>query len=94
MLILWGEFFLKLLHELEDSILHNKEISTQGLVRWNARPSEIGRWLNLREFFEKNSYGTLAKERPQVIQNGVFLKGRWPRSKEIKLYPTLQINPL
>lgn len=90
----FGEFFLKLLHELEDSILHNREISTQGLVKWNARPSEIGRWLDLREFFEKNSYGTLAKERPQIIQNGVFLKGRWPRSKEIKLYPALRIDPL
>ena len=90
----FGEFFLKLLHELEDSILQDKEISTQGLVRWNARPSEIGRWLNLREFFEKNPYGTLASERPQIIQNGVLLKGRWPRSKEIKLYPTLRIDPL
>ena len=90
----FGEFFLRLLHEIESSILHDKEVSTQGLVRWNARPSEIGRRLNLREFFEKNSYGTLANERPQVIQDGFLLKGLWARSKKIKLYPTLRMDPL
>ena len=90
----FGEFFLKLLHEIEDSILHDREISTHGLVRWNTRPSEVGRWLNLREFFSGNSYGTLANERPQIIQDGSLLKGRWARSKEIKLYPTLRIDPL
>ena len=90
----FGEFFLKFLHEIEDSILHDKEVSTQGLVRWNARPSEIGRRINLREFFEKNSYGTLANARPKIIQDGLLLKGQWARSKEIKLYPTLQIDPL
>lgn len=90
----FGEFFLKMLHEIEDSILHNTEVSTQGLVVWNGRPSEIGRQLDLDKFFACHSYGQLAGERPQITKEGMFLKGQWPRSKETKLKKTLRINPL
>ena len=90
----FGEFFLRILHEIEDSILRDVDVSTQGLVRWNARPSEFGRQLDLPEFFECHPYGALANERPQITRAGIYLKGQWPRSKEIKLYPVLRINPL
>ena len=90
----FGEFFLRMLHEIEDSILHDIDVSTQGLVRWNARPSEFGRQLDLCEFFHRHPYGALANERPQVAKTGIFLKGQWPRSKELKLYPILRVNPL
>lgn len=90
----FGELFLRILHEIENSILHDAEVSTQGLVRWNARPSEIGRQLDLHEFFDCHSYGVLANERPQITKTGIYLKGQWPRSKEVKLYPILRINPL
>jgi hypothetical protein len=90
----FGEFFLKMLHELEVSILHDTELSTQGLVAWLGRPSEIGRRLDLREFFETHPYGQLGGERPQIATEGLWLKGRWPRSKETQLYPTLRIDPL
>ena len=90
----FGELFLRILHEIEDSILHDTEVSTQGLVRWNARPSEIGKQLDLHEFFNCHSYGLLANERPQITKAGILLKGQWPRSKEVKLYPILRINPL
>ena len=90
----FGEFFLKLLHEIEDSILHDKEISTQGLVKWSARPSQIGQELDLREFFMSHFYGELASERPKITKVGPFLKGQWPRSKEIELHSALRVNPL
>ena len=90
----FGEIFLRILHEIEDSILYDKAVSTQGLVRWNSRPSQIGRELDLREFFGSHSYGILAGERPRIAKVGQFLKGQWPRSKETELYPTLRINPL
>jgi hypothetical protein len=91
-----GEFFLKMLHEIEDSILHDAEVSTQGLVAWMGRPSEIGRRLDIREFFESHTYGQLGGERPQIAPfvSGLWLNGRWARSKETKLHPTLRINPL
>ncbi len=90
----FGEFFLRILHEIEDSILHDVDASTQGLVRWNARPSEFGTQLDLRDFFECHPYGALANERPQITRRGMFLKGQWPRSKEMKLSPILRVDPL
>lgn len=90
----FGEFFLKMLHEVEASILHDTAISTQGLVAWHARPSEIGKPLDIYEFFQHHPYGTLADERPQILTEGVLLSGRWPRSKETKLYPLLRMDPL
>lgn len=90
----FGEIFLKILHEIEDSILHDKVVSTQGLVKWRSRPSQIGREIDLFEFFRNHLYGMLAGERPKIMKVGQFLKGQWPRSKETELYPTLRVNPL
>lgn len=90
----FGEIFLRILHEIEDSILHDKAVSTHGLVRWNSRPSRIGQELDLCEFFGSHSYGVLANERPKITKVGQFLNGQWPRSRETELYPTLRINPL
>ena len=90
----FGEIFLKILHEIEDSILHDRAVSTQGLIKWVSRPSQIGEEIDLYDFFKMHSYGVLAGERPRVTKVGKFLKGQWPRSKEIELYSTLRVNPL
>lgn len=90
----WGELFLKILHEIENSILYDEVVSPQGLVRWSSKPSQIGKQLNLSDFFLNNPYGMLANERPNIIKEGKFLIGQWPRSKETELYSTLQVDPL
>ena len=90
----FGEIFLRILHEIEDSILYDKAVSTQGLVRWISRPSQIGQEIDLYEFFGSHSYGELASERPKITKTGQFLKGQWPRSKETELHPTLRVDPL
>jgi hypothetical protein len=90
-----GELFLKMLHELEVSILDDRCISAQGLVVWNDTPSTIGELLDLKAFFESHPYGRLNGERPTLtIKGSGQLKGRWPRSKIINLKPTLRLDPL
>ena len=90
-----GELFLKMLHELEDSILENRRLSTQGLVVWENIPSKIGQELDIKDFFEQHPYGTLNGERPELTVKGPSrLQGRWPRSKITTLKPTLQLDPL
>lgn len=89
-----GELFLKMLHEIEDSILEDTKASTQGLISWSGQPSQVGELIDLREFFESHNYGKLAGERPLIQQNGILLGGQWPRSKRIELHPKLRIDPL
>lgn len=90
----FGEFFLKMLYELEDSILHDTTISPQGMVKWNDKPSNLGEMVDVKNFFEENNYGQIAGERPTINDNGINLRGRWPRSKEIDIHNKLLIDPL
>lgn len=90
-----GELFLKMMHEIEDSILRNSQISMQGLVEWSAKPSETGELLDLLNFYTNNPYGQINDERPvKVIADGNKLIGQWRRSKEIQLQRKLRVDPL
>jgi len=98
-----GELFLKMMHEIEDSILNDTQISSQGLITWIGKPSEIGRTLEIKEFFLTNEYGKLNGERPTFEQpkqtfftaaGAELLTGKWPRSKKIKLHKAFLLDPL
>jgi hypothetical protein len=90
----FGELFLKILHEIEESISHDRRLSTQGLIEWCEKPSEIGEVLDVRQFFLSHSYGLLAGERPIIWQEGGLLFGKWPRSKQVQLHREIRIDPL
>jgi len=90
-----GELFLKMLHELETSILEDSPVSSQGLIRWRDAPSRVGQVLDVKDFFEHNSYGELNAERPSLAAQGPgLLYGRWPRSKHVTLKQSLTVDPL
>ncbi|MEX9873973.1 hypothetical protein AB7X03_10875 [Providencia rettgeri] len=90
-----GELFLKMMHEIEDSIVRNSTLSSQGLVRWESTPSQLGRLIDIKDFFTKNSYGVINTQRPKKIEdNSDHLLGQWPRSSEILLNKKLFIDPL
>ena len=82
-------YSLELLHEIEDSILHDKAVSTHGLVRWNSRPSrDWARELNLCEFFEKPFLWSISQRsdrKSPKLGNSSMANG--PRSKEIRALP-------
>lgn len=90
-----GEFFLKMMHEIEDSILRDTKSSSQGLVEWIDKPSEVGSTLDLYDFFTNNTYGQIDSSRPAelVVRNDQVV-GRWSRSSEITLNRYLRIDPL
>lgn len=91
----FGELFLKMLHELEDSILEDKAVSNQGLVHWMDVPSQIGEVIELLDFFTNHPYGQIAGSRPSIQASGPEqLKGRWRGSSELYLKPYLRVNPL
>lgn len=91
----FGEFFLKILHEIEESIVEDSEISSQGLIRWNSKPSQLGREIDIYNFYTSHQYGDLAGERPIFEEKcGGLLLGCWPRSKQMLLQPKVRMNPL
>jgi hypothetical protein len=90
-----GELFLKMMHEIEDSILHDIKISNQGLVEWIDKPSVVGSILDLYDFFTNNAYGQIDNARPAELRaqdNQVV--GRWRRSSETTLNRCLRFDPL
>ena len=91
----FGELFLKMLHEIEDSILRDSITSFSGLVEWIGKPSQIGQTIDIRQFFTSNAYGYIDRQRPNWLPDNVdYLVGRWPRSGETKLLKQFQIDPL
>ena len=90
----FGELFLKMLHEVEESIYRNAQISTQGLVQWLRKPSEVGELIDIKQFFSSHAFGRLAGEQPEITEEANFLIGRWPRSKQIWLNRTTRLDPL
>jgi len=92
----FGEFFLKMLHEIEDSILRDVTRSASGLVEWIGIPSQIGKSLDLRDFFTTNAYGQIARRRPARLEDADagHLIGQWPRSGETVLLKQLRVDPL
>jgi hypothetical protein len=90
-----GELFLKMMHEIEDTALRDVQTSSQGLVQWIAKPSEVGKNLDLLDFFTNNPFGKINRERPaRITVDGEKLIGQWRRSSEIALRRSLRIDPL
>jgi hypothetical protein len=90
-----GELFLKMMHEIEDTVLRDVDTSSQGLVSWLAKPSEVGQTLDLLDFFTNNPFGKINKERPtKIVPDGSALSGRWRGSSEICLRRSLRVDPL
>lgn len=98
----FGELFLKMLHELECSILHDEQLSTQGLVAWDRTPSDVGEVVDVKKFFTSHPYGSINGARPTISdagtlfasQSGGTFTGLWPRSKKIQIKSSLRINSL
>jgi hypothetical protein len=90
-----GELFLKMMHEIEDSVLHDAPQSSQGLVRWGAMPTKVGEELDLFAFFSGNVYGQLNGARPTVlVEKGANVVGRWSQSSDITIARYLRLDPL
>lgn len=90
-----GEFFLKLMHEVEDSILRDVQTSASGLVEWVDQPSRVGEVLDLHQFFSSSPYGVINAARPVTLEvRGNQLVGKWRQSSEIELNTALTIDPL
>lgn len=90
-----GELFLKMMHEIEDSVLRDVAVSSQGLAQWAAKPSEIGTEIDLLDFFKNNPFGRINGERPsKLLKDGDGLLGQWPRSSETRLRERMRLDPL
>ncbi len=79
---------------MEDSIHADTWVSPQGLIQWIDIPSSVGRDIDIKAFFSLHPYGNLADNRPKITENFGILEGMWPRSRRLKLKPTLRIDPL
>jgi hypothetical protein len=91
-----GELFLKMMHEIEDSVLQNSRVSSSGLVEWVAQPSEVGQVLDLFDFFKNSPYGQINNAHPieLALVDGDQVVGKWRQSSETTLKRHLRIDPL
>ena len=90
-----GELFLKMMHEIEDTVLRDVQISSQGLVRWIDKPSKVGQILDLLAFYTKNPFGKINRERPiKIALENDWILGQWKRSSKIRLQRHLRIDPM
>jgi len=91
-----GELFLKIMHEIEDSVLRDSQTSTSGLIEWIGQPSSQGEILDLQQFFTENPYGIINNRRPKKLEEdgADWLLGQWRASSETKLLRHLRIDPL
>lgn len=90
-----GELFLKMLHEMEQSIYNDAKISAFGLIEWCDVPSNLGKIIDIEDFFTNNSYGVIDNVRPEFMHSGIKLMGKWPRgSKRIEVAKSVKIDPL
>ena len=90
-----GQLFLKMIHEVEDSILRDVQVSATGLVEWINKPSAVGQVLDTQKFFSENPYGQIASRRPvELRDDGDYLIGKWRQSSECKFRKTVRITPL
>ena len=90
----FGELFLKIMHEIEQSIYDDSQFSMSGLIEWNGIPSAIGTEIDVVDFFKNNPYGSINKERPSFSKSGIELIGLWPRSNEVILNNKVRLDPL
>jgi hypothetical protein len=90
-----GELFLKMMHDVEDSVLRDSRTSSSGLVEWIDTPSSVGESIDLLTFFQGNSYGKINNSHPvQLSETGDRIVGKWARSSETTLNRTLRTDPL
>lgn len=92
-----GELFLKIMHEMEETLIEDRQISSQGLVRWSAKPSQIGECVQLMTFFSEHPYGCLNGKRPFEVNEVIgteYLEGVWKASKRLRFAKSLRITPL
>ncbi len=90
-----GELFLKMLHDIEETLLLDAQVSASGLVNWTDAPSKAGRFVDTKDFFLKHEYGKIAGERPTFGDpEGTYLRGQWPRSTNVLLNPSVRMTPL
>jgi hypothetical protein len=90
-----GELFIKMMHEIEDSILQDTKISSSGLVEWIDQPSKVGQMLDLFDFFKNNPFGQINNAHPielDIVDDRIV--GKWSRSSETVLKRHLRIGPL
>jgi hypothetical protein len=91
----FGELFLKMMHEIEDSVLRDAKTSSSGIVQWMDIPSGIGKHLDLYEFFTSNPFGKINNARPSRLERqGDQLIGRWKQGSTVKFSNTLRVDPL
>lgn len=88
-----GELFLKIMHEIEESILENRQESSQGLIRWNGVPSQIGESIDVKHFFASNTYAQIKESRPAVQEVAGHLVGKWRRSKPVRMKKRILLDP-
>ena len=90
----FGEIFLKILHEIEDSIYRDTQTSSSGLIEWADQPSKLGRIINIQKFFTNHPFGQINSARPSFEKKGSYLYGLWKRSKITKLKEFFRVDPL
>jgi hypothetical protein len=90
-----GELFLKMMHEVEESVLQDTRVSSSGLVEWIGKPSEVGQLLDLFDFFSNNPYGQINNAHPlELAVVGDRIVGKWRQSSETTLKRHLRLDPL
>jgi len=89
-----AELFIKIMHEMESSITHNLKVSPSELIFWNGFPRDFGREISLADFFRNNTFAKFEHYECVIEDKGLYLSGRWKRSKTVKLSRNIKISPL
>jgi hypothetical protein len=87
--------FLKMMHEIEESILADSKKSPSGLVEWVDTPSEVGELIDTYDFFNFHPFGRINGMRPiQLTDTPAQINGQWKASSVVKISRQVRINPL
>lgn len=90
-----GELFMKMMHEIEDTLLSDSRVSATGLIEWTAKPSQIGEIVDLYQFFTANPYGKINGVHPlQLEEHPSHIVGKWRQSSEMTLNRHVRLDPL
>jgi hypothetical protein len=90
-----GVLFLKMMHEVEDSVLLDTTKSSTGLIEWIDKPSNVGESIDLYKFFTTNPFGQINKLRPvELVATDETIVGKWKQSSEATLNRYLRISPM
>ena len=90
-----GTIFLKIMHEIEESILANSPMSPSGLIEWGDLPRSIGENIDTFAFFSSNPFGRINGARPvQLSNDSILITGQWKASSVVELFRNVRIDPL